>query len=201
MNLLGIDVSVNNGHINWDLVKTDPQNIKFAFIKTTEGATYRDPYRAENAYGASHAGLKFGYYHFCSINKLTVIEDASQEAAAFIAAMKGLPVATLPAVLDIETDELNLPPDQVALWAETFLTAVKLAGYPVMIYSGPYFLNEHLPIDHKLGEVKLWLAEYSASLSMIPHGWTHADVWQFTSKGKVNGISTMVDMNRSDLNF
>lgn len=199
--MLGIDVSVNNGHINWDQVKTDPQNISFSFIKTTQGVGYKDPHAAENAYGCSHIGIKFGYYHFASLNSLQIVSDASSEARAFIDAMKVLPQANLPAVLDIETDEINLLPDEVLLWANTFLGIVKGAGYKPMIYSGPYFLNEHLPANHNLNQYPLWLAEYASKLSILPKGWGKTNVWQFSCKGKVKGILTDVDMNQSELIF
>lgn len=199
--MIGIDVSVNNGHINWDQVKADPQNVSFAFIKTTQGVGYRDPHAAENAYGASHIGIKFGYYHFASLNSKMIVNDASSEAQAFIAAMRSLPMAALPAVLDIETDEIDLHPDEVLLWANTFLSIVKAAGYHPMVYSGPYFLNDHLPTNHNLNQYPLWLAEYASRISILPKGWTKANVWQFSAKGKVQGIVTDVDMNQSDLIF
>jgi lysozyme len=201
MNLLGIDVSVNNGDINWDLIKLDPQQIKFAYIKTSQGVGYADPKRAENAYGASHAGIRFGYYHFASLNSVNVEKDARSEAQYFISILKNLPVSTLPVVIDVETNEVKLSQDNVQLWIGAFLMEMIHSGYPkVMIYSGLSFLNTNLPKYHKFGTTNLWLAQYASRFD-VPHGFNKVSMWQFTCKGKVMGIKTDVDMNRSDLNF
>jgi GH25 family lysozyme M1 (1,4-beta-N-acetylmuramidase) len=49
-----------------------------------------------------------------------------------------------------------------------------------------------------LGGCKIWLAQYNAA------GPTYSgryDIWQYTSKGKVDGISGYVDMNQSYLGY
>src|SRR3954469_22613633 len=57
----GIDVSHHQGTINWDAVAGD--GVEFAWMKATEGATFRDASFARNWHQAGAAGLARGAYH------------------------------------------------------------------------------------------------------------------------------------------
>jgi len=190
MDKIGINVSVSNGPINWDLVKLDPQAIKFAYIKT-------DANRLWNAYGAAYAGIQFGYYHATSFNS-----EALSEAKSFRNAIKEMPPPSLPCVLQIKGDEITLPSDHVQLWISTFIMDMIQSGYPKMMLSAPaYFLNTHLPGTHPFGHLPLLLMHYQKGFT-APRGWDKIKIWQFTSKGNVMGISTDVCLSRAEeLNF
>lgn len=60
--VLGIDVSKNQGHIDW--VKVANAGYKFAFIKASEGIGYTDKYFVENIKNASVNTLLVAPYHF-----------------------------------------------------------------------------------------------------------------------------------------
>ena len=49
-----------------------------------------------------------------------------------------------------------------------------------------------------LSGYKIWLAQYAAAPTYKA---TRYDMWQYTSKGKINGISGNVDMNISYLGY
>lgn len=63
-NTIGIDVSHFNGVINWAQVATDPKNIKFAYIKCSEGILTVDANFPSNAAGARLNGIVMGAYHY-----------------------------------------------------------------------------------------------------------------------------------------
>ena len=54
----GIDVSHHQGKINWSKVQKSCPNLKFVYVKATEGKTYVDPRYEENVKGARKAGFK-----------------------------------------------------------------------------------------------------------------------------------------------
>ena len=99
--MFGIDVSKNNGKIDWNLVKTNVPKIDFVIIKATEGVGYIDPNLKFNATEAKKAGFNISFYHFCSLNSYDVVKDSTAEANCFLAAIAGLP-NDLPLALDIE---------------------------------------------------------------------------------------------------
>ena len=60
----GIDVSRFQGTINWTKVAADSNvNVKFVYIKATEGTSMRDPNYKTNITKARKAGLLAGFYH------------------------------------------------------------------------------------------------------------------------------------------
>ena len=71
----GIDVSDNNGFVNWQAVADS--GIEFAMIACSYGKTGRHDRFAENVNGAHAAGLKVGAYHY---SYALTPEDALEEA-------------------------------------------------------------------------------------------------------------------------
>jgi len=191
-----IDVSHHQAHIDWAQVKA--AGVTEVFIKLTEGIDYIDPMAIHHASGAQQQGIKIGYYHFASLNNPDVIKDASMEASDFMQAIARMPAPSLPLVLDIEQNSLKLPKDKTLLWIKTFFQALEQAGHKDhVLYSYTPFLNANLPPTHDLGNIRLWLAAYvSSSKPKMPKGWTKYWLWQYSSKGKIKGISGNVDMNR-----
>lgn len=202
--IYGIDVSHNNGVINWNKVKISVPVISFAYIKASQGVGYKDPAGPANANGAKSAGIPFGFYHFASLNNiLDIPKDATDEANWFDVTLKALPAAQLIPVLDIETNEKRLNTQQVQLWISTFISRMKELGYPeIMLYSYKPFFDENLPANHPFGTIPLWLAQYrNVEEPSMPHNWTAYTVWQFSAKGKVSGINGDCDMNKCSPGF
>lgn len=191
-----IDVSSYQGNINWQDLEdwnhksSDP--ITGVYIKISQGINSHDPKAYINAQGAKDKHLDFGYYHFATLNKSDVVADATAEANDVLAQLKTLPPANMSLALDIETDELNLPADQVLAWINKFRSF-----FPsIVLYSGPYFLNQHLPPQHGLGTIPLWLAEYTTGKPLLPQGWSSYWLHQYSDKGQVGGIVGNVDVSR-----
>jgi lysozyme len=90
----GIDISHHQGLIDWDeLVKED---IKFVFIKATEGGYYNDPRFKENWENTRRNNIPVGAYHFYRICK-----DGIEQAENFISSVPN-ERSNLPPVIDLE---------------------------------------------------------------------------------------------------
>lgn len=200
MDKLIIDISSNNGTINWEETKNNPVKIDGVIIKVNEGlgSLYVDKNLSFNANGANACGYTIGYYHFATLNDpLNVIQDAKNEADFFLQSIKGLPKPQLPYALDIETNKAELSPIKVLQWITTFLDELEKNGIMNYdLYSYADFLNRNLPMGHALGNrTKLWLAGYTHA-PILPNGWKSAYMWQYTSTGKITGIIGNVDCSK-----
>ncbi|WP_068616470.1 glycoside hydrolase family 25 protein [Paenibacillus tuaregi] len=188
----GIDVSHYQGVIDWNKVKAS--GITFAFMKASEGKSYRDKRFLENVKGAAASGLLTGPYHF--LNARTP-EEAGVEARNFAAAIQaagGPGCFALPPVLDYENNPGGLDDEQITGIALAFLREIEqLTGRRPMLYTGNSFAAKFGPA---LSGYKLWIARYSSSKvpSDVP-AWTRWHFWQTSSKGSVPGIQGNVDLN------
>ncbi len=75
---------------------------------------------------------------------------------------------------------------------KAFCNTVRSAGYSAGVYANKTWFSSYINAG-ELSGYKIWLAQYNSA------GPTYSgryDIWQYTSKGKVNGISGYVDMNR-----
>ncbi|WP_260288501.1 glycoside hydrolase family 25 protein [Peribacillus aracenensis] len=179
----GIDVSHWQGVINWDKVAKD--GVKFVFIKATEGTSYSKlSYFKDNVPKALAAGLKVGAYHYA---KFATVEEAKAEAAYFLGSIRSFGL-NYPAVLDLEENKRSASKKILTDAAIAFLEAIEDAGHTAMLYTGKSFLEKHLD-ESRLKKYALWIARYNSTLGRS------ADIWQHSDTGKVNGISTKVDLN------
>jgi GH25 family lysozyme M1 (1,4-beta-N-acetylmuramidase)/LysM repeat protein len=195
----GIDVSYWNAGIDWPKVRATGQ--RFTFIKASEGDGYLDPTFDDNWRGAKTGGLLRGAYHFFRANV-----DAKKQANKFIDYVKSMnDPGELPPVLDLETVD-GQSREKIIARAKTWLDLVEAAfNRKPMIYSGQYFLQDHFseagggpPAWAK--EYPLWLAQYPSSYvegsqPYLPRGWFKWTFWQYSEKGRVNGINAKVDLN------
>jgi GH25 family lysozyme M1 (1,4-beta-N-acetylmuramidase) len=195
----GIDVSYWDAGIDWPKVRATGQ--RFVFVKATESITYKDPTFDDNWFGAKSAGLLRGAYHFFRCNS-----DAKKQADYFIDYVKSFDDnGELPPVLDLETPD-GQRKEKIVPAARTWLDRVEAAfGRKPIIYSGQYFLQDYLceagggpPAWAK--EYPLWLAQYpnqfvAGSQPFLPRGWFKWTFWQYSEKGRINGINASVDLN------
>lgn len=195
----GIDVSYWNAGIDWPKVRATGQ--RFVFIKASEGDFYSDPSFAANWSGAKAAGLLRGAYHFFRANV-----DAKKQANRFIDYVKSVSDnGELSPVLDMETSD-GQKKEKIIERAKVWLDLVEAAfGKKPIIYSGQYFLQDYFseagggpPVWTK--DYPLWLAQYpnnyvEGSQPSLPRGWFKWSFWQYSEKGRVNGVNANVDLN------
>ncbi|WP_308636347.1 GH25 family lysozyme [Paenibacillus silvisoli] len=193
-NVKAIDVSHHQGVIDWKKVKAD--GVMAAFIKASEGTSFKDNKFATNANGAAAAGIKTGFYHYAHPES----NDAKAEAAHFANTIKGIK-ATFPHVLDVEGDAGQVPADRLTQWCVDWLREVeRLTAHPTMIYTGAYFARSYL--RQPLGQWPLWVAHYGVDKPMNNDTWDEWAVFQYSDNGTVDGIGgNVVDLNAMEKAF
>lgn len=197
---LGIDVSKWNKEIDWQAVKEE--GIEFAIIRcgyrgASSGALVIDPMYEQNIKGAIDAGIPVGVYFFTqAINEVEAVEEASM----VINLIEDYDV-DYPVFLDSESaggkgraDKLDA--EERTGIHETFLETVSAAGYETGIYASKNWLNDQINMT-ELSTYKTWLAEYAD----VPSYDEYYHMWQYTSKGSVDGIETHVDLNLCYMNI
>ena len=196
---MGIDVSKWNGNIDWNAVKNSGVSyviIRCGYRGSTTGALIEDPKFRSNIQGAQKAGLKVGVYFFTqAVNEVEAVEEASM----VISLVKGYNIS-YPVFLDVEAS--NGRGDRIDASTRTavcraFCQTIQNSGYKAGIYANKTWLNSYLDAPG-LSSYKIWLAQYAASPSYTR---TRYDMWQYSSKGSVAGISGNVDMNISYLGY
>ena len=195
----GIDVSKYQGTIDWTAVAGD--DIDFAIVRAgyrgygSTGQLVADPKLRVNMEGAAAAGLDVGLYFFTqAINE----QEAIDEANFVLTQIQGFPL-TLPIYYDIEAvtyasgrmDNAGLTIAQRTANCQAFCDTIRAAGYQAGVYaSKSYFLN-YLDPDNLSITNSIWLAHYTTQTSYKGD----YDIWQFSDKGTVAGISGNVDRN------
>ena len=148
-----IDISQWQGKVDWSKIK---DQVDFVIIKASTGVNSPDKLVNENAKGAISSGVRFGFYHFATLNNAQdPAGDAQMEAKYFDSIIRQYKTK-FPPTIDIEENPSNLKPEQVLLYIKSFINTMKSLGYPrVMLYSYTPFLNQNLPSNHDLGSVPL----------------------------------------------
>ena len=176
--VLGIDVSFFDGAIDWNAVKA--QGIEFAIIRVggrgwTSGAIYDDSRAQEYLRGARAAGVKIGvYFYSTAINPREAVEEANMT----LRVLDGIPLEYPIFIADI-----------VIAFCET----VQNSGYRAGVYASQNYLKAYIDY-HSVDQYTVWLASYTAN-NKLPKFYERYDIWQFTDRGRVNGIRSDVDMN------
>lgn len=199
--MFGIDISHHQGNVDFNKLVFNNPHIDFIFLKATQGTTYTDPKFYTNVLGCEKAKISWGAYHFATLNEHNVRQDAESEANFFLSVIKKATSPQLPLVLDIEISDPKVQLDtfEVLNFIKTFFATLEASGYNnYMIYSGTPFLDSHLPKEHGLGTIPLWIAAYtSRPVPKLPHGWNEYKIWQYSDKGNVSGINGFCDLNKS----
>ncbi|WP_244409119.1 GH25 family lysozyme [Stackebrandtia nassauensis] len=189
----GIDVSHYQGAINWGAVRS--AGIEFAWIKSTEGTSYKDP-RFNTNYPAAHAaGVIRGAYHFARPGS-----SSGATQANYFASSGGAWSAdnlTLPGALDLEAGCHGLSQTAMRNWILDFYNTYKSrTGRDVVIYTTRSWWTSCTGNWTGMGtRSPLWVAHWGVSSPAIPVGFPTWTAWQFTDNGRVNGISGAVDRN------
>lgn len=183
----GIDVSSYQKDIDWSATAKD-KNIKFVYVKATEGATYRSRHYQYNIENARQYGIHVGAYHFFRPNV-----PVEKQFRNFTTVVKKEDQDLIP-LIDVEVRGNNLTVK--ALVDSVLAFADKLEDYygcKPMIYTGHAFYNSYL--SGKIPGYPLFIARYSKVEPRLTGGanWV---LWQFSEKGVIAGIDHAVDLCR-----
>ncbi len=187
----GIDVSHWQGYIDYSEVRRS--GIEVVYIKASQGTNIKDAYFDINYENAKANGLKVGFYHFLTA---TNTEEAEQEARFFASVISGkMPDCKL--VMDYETFG-GVGVQESNEIAQVFLeTTKRLTNKDIIIYSD--LSNSQSRFSRELAEnYELWLAYYSGEerLREIETRWNNYIGLQYSDRGRINGISGAVDLDR-----
>ena len=196
--VLGIDVSKHNGNINWTEVRNSGVSyviIRCGYRGSSTGALIEDPKFRANIQGATAAGLKVGIYFFTqAVNQIEAVEEASMT----VALIKNYKIS-YPVFLDVEASGGRADGLDTATRTQivnAYCQTIANSGYTAGVYANKTWLNSKLNVG-ALGSYKIWLAQYAAA----PTYNGRYDMWQYSSKGKIGGISGYTDLNISYLGY
>lgn len=202
--LNGIDVSEWQGkNIDWNKVKA--AGIDYAFIRVgyrgygssgTLSEATKDAYYDINMKNAAAAGIKVGIYIFSqAITKTEAVEEAN-----YILNHIGNYDVSMPLIMDYEYATSNggrlynakLSKAKATEICLAFCDTISQAGYTPMVYANKSMLENQLNAASITAKgYRTWLANYTTNTTYLGD----FDFWQYSSEGKVNGISGNVDMN------
>ena len=188
----GIDVSEHQGRIDWNAVKAS--GIDFAILRVGFGAPSwggRVDYQFNrNISECERLGIPYGVYIY---SYAFDNQQAADEASMVIDCLSGHN-PRLPVYYDLEDKTIIADGRQsgIASRAQTFCNKISSAGYKPGIYANLNWFNNILtdPV-FKSGSWDHWIAQYNSQC----HYTASYSFWQYTSRGKVSGISGNVDMN------
>lgn len=204
----GIDVSRYQPTVDWAKVKA--AGIAFAVIKASQ-SNFVDPLFSKHWANAKAAGMPRGAYHF-----LVSETDGQKQATTYLKALEADPGELVP-VLDIEARTSS--PATLAKYAKDWLDQVEAAlGRKPIIYTAAWYWNSGMLINGQFPawapNYPLWVAAYPLADGFpavsdieagkfkpnMPKSWATWTFWQYSEKGRVDGVVTDGRPANVDLN-
>lgn len=194
-----IDVSGWQGDIDWAKAKAD--GVEGVIIRLGYGEGNNADKKAQrNISECKRLGIPFGIYWYSYADTPAL---AKEEGADVVAKLKQFGVnpsdLAYPVYYDLEkwTWEGHKPPTDPNVYnniVNNWYSALQSAGYKNLgVYSYTSYLQG--PLKHADIYAKTtWVAQYGARMGFDSFP-TNSRGWQYTSSGKVDGISGNVDMN------
>lgn len=189
MAIKGIDVSEFQGQINWDKVKSD--GVKFAILRVGFGmdvTSQDDKYIERNIEECERLNIPYGVYLFSYAN---TVDKAKSEAEHTLRLIKGHTLA-MGVWYDIEDNKTSgsVSKETLTNIINTYCNTIKNAGYNVGIYASLNWLNNKIEASVQ-DKWSVWVAQYYTECQYKKD----YIIWQYSSSGKVDGISGNCDMN------
>ena len=192
-----IDVSEWQGVIDWSQVLA--QNVALSIIRVQDGSSHQDLKYMENLQKCIEAGGKYAVYAYF---RADTTSEAQREAQDFydrtqaVVADKQQPVFY---AIDIESIEMGGTSSLMRGGVEAYMSKLNSLGIPdqkIVLY-----IANHLYSDLNLNVARagaIWISSYGTNDGTIEGSLkpTHPyDLWQYTSKGQIAGITGYVDMS------
>lgn len=190
--VIGVDVSVYQGDIDWRNLKNE--GVRFAFIKATEGTSLIDRNFKYNWRKAHRTGIKTGAYHFMSYDS-----PGDVQAQHFIKTV-GNKWGMMPPVVDVEFyDEYltnNPSKDKMYSVLDAFLEEVE-KEYRVkpIIYTNLSIYNKY--ISGRYDGYPIWISSPDSILDKLPDGrsWLFCQHTFTGTSPSIEGGNVYVDYN------
>ena len=183
-----IDISTWQGN-DVDFNKVKASGIDYVILRAGYGKeTYQKDDTFEINYKkAKEAGMKVGAYWF---SYAMTPSEASKEADACLYCIKGKQF-DLPVYYDMEYAPAitQLNKTTYTNMASSFCNKIKKSGYKAGVYASASVFGYPLDYDTIADSYSVWNAEWNDNYTVS------CDIWQYTDKGKVNGIYGDVDLS------
>lgn len=194
-----IDVSTYNGNIDWNAVKAagvDYAIIRVGYRGYGTARLVQDRRFEQNMRGAINAGIRVGAY---IVTQAVNTEEAVEEASFIVEKCRGYNV-TLPLAIDVEWAGNSYEEGRAnSISASTrtdvinaFARTVMNSGYTAMAYANKDWFENKIYSGNLFSSCKIWLAQYRNT--EYTYG-GRVNMWQYTSKGRVDGINGDVDIS------
>ena len=197
MSIKGLDVSRFQGEVDWERVKA--AGYRFAMLRAGYGDSTVDEQFRRNASECNRIGLPIGAYWFCYA---ATTENAAKEADSCIRTVSGYRL-DYPVCYDIEQASadyveklgISFTPALARELVKSFCNRVESKGYFAMFYSNQSFFNAYLGTA-LAKRYAFWYARYTDTFDG-----TDCGIWQYTSAGRVPGISGNVDLDLAYVDY
>jgi len=199
----GVDVSKWQGMMDWQKCKA--AGAKYAFVRATVGAGYKDEQFERNYKEIQKTGLPVGFYHVVvpKYGGRPITAEANMDN--YFDGEAGKP-ADFPVVLDCELTNGDNP-RHITSVIEGCIEILEDNGYDVMIYTGAWWWVRNVMPADKWCNYPLWVANYTtAAEPYMPRDWAEWAVWQHSADGnglgsKYGADSADIDLNRMKVAF
>lgn len=202
----GIDVSDNQGKIDWKKVKAAGCN--FAIIRSVRRSGKADNQFSANVAGCQENGISFEVYKY---TYATTPSQAAAEAAQVADLLKSRNLSCR-VWWDVEDLSLQVIGSGVLTGLiQTARNTITAAGLDFGIYTGKAFYEAGY-FNTSAFDCPFWIARYPVSSNFPFAADPPADkwrpvisqpltAWQYTSKGRIDGINGPVDLNACYIPF
>jgi GH25 family lysozyme M1 (1,4-beta-N-acetylmuramidase) len=191
----GIDISQYQANINYDQVI---KYVDFAIVRVGYGVQYlperqKDKKFEDNYYGLTER-IPLGAYYYEYANEIGEGKTEAENCLKYIDGKK----FELPIFYDIEDGSISgLSKETITAIAREFVDTIKDAGYQAGIYASKSWLENKIDVA-QFNDCEIWCASYGTNDGEIQDKYKYQgrqNIWQYTSRGYVDGISGKVDMN------
>lgn len=177
--ILGIDVSENNGTVDWQAVKD--AGVEFAIVRSSYGQHGQDSMFLENVNGAHEVGLKVGAYHYgYGLNPQQAIIEADN---CFQTISNAGILLELPVFYDMEDADhykenngFDFSADNITSICRSFLDSF---GLNKGIYASLDWFDQY--IDWRSFGCSVWNAQWGSQDDIQGY------MWQFSSTYDIGG--------------
>ena len=190
MSKFGIDISEHNGNVDWEKAKN---KINFAILRlgwigNKNNHTIDEKFE-RNYSECIKLGIPIGIFVYNYCNSESTVKSGAEWV---IKKLKGKTI-DLPVYIDMEDASIkSLGKNKLTNIVMAFNTAIENAGYWAGVYANKDWFTNYLDKETLSKNYTCWVAQYASKCDLKMD---NIDVWQNSSKGKIDGISGNVDTN------
>ena len=188
--MFGIDISQHQGVVDWNKIKSQ---INFAILRlgwigNKENHTL-DTQFERNYSECKRLGIPVGIYVYCYSN----CEETARSGANWtLQQLQGKNI-DLPVYIDMEDDSIaGTGKDNLTNICIVFNTIIEKAGFWAGVYANRNWYDNYLNKEEIKKRYTTWIATYCDGIDKYKGEY---DIWQNSSKGRIDGISGNVDTN------